>query len=333
MIAFRHMKRQRSLPLWWGLLFFAGCMQAERLGTDTNSPQGMVFAGIFLATADEGPLFPVVADVTVNGLSGEADLSINGGEARTVTSNGAVHIEFASALPAGRSFHLGIVQRSTFALESGRKTWKTQDCTTDPPAPVATDGKPLSIEILCTNTASVSDPRTGLTWMRCSSGQAYDAVNNACTGAPGFFRFCSRADDSCNDTAGASGDLPPLGGAVTGHLHGQGSSPAYAACSALNEANAGTGTHGRRNWRVPRFAELAALLVCSPYYPYSRDCNVDQSQSLIDPMLFPNTPPAAVWSSAAASSSDAYFVAFGVVAGNSHNPKNDADVVRCVAGP
>ncbi|MBK7058301.1 MAG: hypothetical protein IPH52_25280 [Leptospiraceae bacterium] len=83
--------------------------------------------------------------------------------------------------------------------------------------------------------------------MKCSHGQAWKSSTNTRSGtgiataygATGV-QYCNIADQSCND-------------AVTGLLNGTGTSGAYTACNGLN---AGAGTNGKTNWRVPTKNEL-----------------------------------------------------------------------------
>lgn len=163
-----------------------------------------------------------------------------------------------------------------------------------------------------------------LTWMKCSHGQAWKSSTNDCTGtgtataygATGV-QYCNIADQSCND-------------AVTGLLNGTGTSGAYTACNGLN---AGAGTNGKTNWRVPTKNELKLLIECNTTTTMPNDdltCGGAPSPSINT--LFPNTVANFYWSSTQRSAADAWTVEF--IAGiSSESCKSGTHSVRCVSGP
>ncbi|MBK9500918.1 MAG: DUF1566 domain-containing protein [Leptospiraceae bacterium] len=164
-----------------------------------------------------------------------------------------------------------------------------------------------------------------LTWMKCSHGQAWKSSTNDCTGtgtataygATGV-QYCNIADQSCND-------------AGTGLLNGTGTSSAYTACNGLN---AGAGTYGKTNWRVPTKNELKLLIECNTTTTMPNDgadCGGSPSPSINT--LFPNTVATKYSSSTTASpTSDAWFVDF-LDSRVDSNTKGTSKYVRCVSGP
>lgn len=84
-------------------------------------------------------------------------------------------------------------------------------------------------------------PLSGLTWMRCSQGQTYDAASDSCSGFLVSPQYCTTSDNQCNGS---------LGGTLT-------SGPAFDSCSNFSIS-------GRSlTWRVPTHAELKGLVFCS----------------------------------------------------------------------
>ncbi|EQA52612.1 DUF1566 domain-containing protein [Leptospira kmetyi] len=84
-------------------------------------------------------------------------------------------------------------------------------------------------------------PLSGLTWMRCSRGQTYDAASDSCSGSLVAPQYCTTSDNQCNGS---------LGGTLS-------SGPAFDSCSTFSIA-------GRTmTWRVPTHAELKGLVYCS----------------------------------------------------------------------
>lgn len=168
-----------------------------------------------------------------------------------------------------------------------------------------------------------------LTWMKCSHGQAWNSGANDCTGtgtAPQFgatqVQYCNANDESCND-------------ATTKILNGTGTSGVYSACNDLNTANAGAGTFGIMNWRVPVKNELKLLVECTNTAILPNDgsnCGGSPSPSINN--LFPNTINNRYRSSTTYTSdtANAWFVNFAL-GGISFNPKVFNSYVRCVSDP
>ncbi len=131
------------------------------------------------------------------------------------------------------------------------------------------------------------DPSTGLTWLRCSIGQAWDG--NTCVGTPQIYTW----------------------------------STAQAAVQALNQAG---GMAGKTDWRVPTIAELSSLRQCTTGQQGTNEipnndnttvrqvngpnnnvkpnvqrinewCKAGYRQPDIAENVFPNTPAATYWSS------------------------------------
>ena len=115
---------------------------------------------------------------------------------------------------------------------------------------------------------TVTDPETGLQWMRCSLGQTWNGAD--CVGS---------ADEYTWDAAMAAAD----------------------------EFNQRGGYAGYRDWRVPTIEELNSLVYCSNgnpgLFPFvgKRDtfgCEGECQTPTIDLEAFPNTPADFFWSAA-----------------------------------
>ena len=164
-----------------------------------------------------------------------------------------------------------------------------------------------------------------LTWMKCSHGQAWKSSTNDCkqNGTAGdnygvtAVKYCSVADQSCNDTG-------------TGLLNGSGISTAYTAC---NDLNAGAGTYGKTNWRVPTKNELKLLINCGSGAIPDDTGNCGSSTTAIN-TYFPNTVGDSYWSSITyvGNTNLAWVVRFngGYTA---IFQKTFTSYVRCVSGP
>lgn len=159
-----------------------------------------------------------------------------------------------------------------------------------------------------------------LFYAKCSHGQTYDAGGNTCSvsGAT-TVKYCNANDQSCND-------------AGTGLLNGTGTSTAYTACNALN---AGAGTYGKTNWRVPTKNELKLLIECNTKTTMPNDSSQcgDGNYSSIS-SIFPNTPEnISYWTAttSAGNTSQAWDVSFG--GGYVYDSNKILDkFVRCVSG-
>ena len=158
-----------------------------------------------------------------------------------------------------------------------------------------------------------------LTWMKCSHGQTYDSGTDTCIGAGITLKYCSATDQSCNDTG-------------TKLLNGTGLSEAYTACDSLN---AGAGTYGRTDWRVPTFPELKLLIECNDLTEMpSLLSSCSSSSSPVINSFFPNTVGGDYWSSSTNSANVATAYAVNFNNGNSSGwLKTNTKYLRCVAGP
>ncbi len=180
--------------------------------------------------------------------------------------------------------------------------------------------------------------RNSLVWMRCASGQAWNAAAGDCTGtgkANSFgaaqVRFCGSNDNACN------------GGSDSGALA---SGEAFDACNALNREK---GTYGITTWRLPAKEELKSLVICTdgtavPLQDYGADpykCGLKGKNyttggwkaPALDNSLFPNSLSLEYWSGTpnSKSRSSAWYTAFQN--GWTHSAvKTGRSFVRCVAG-
>ena len=133
-------------------------------------------------------------------------------------------------------------------------------------------------------------------------------------------QYCNALGQSCNDTG-------------TGLLNGTGTSSAYTACNTLN---AGAGTYGKTDWRVPTKNELKLLIECNTTTTMPNDgttCGGSPSPAINS--LFPNTPATRYWTSniyPLIPTDKALVVNFSE--GYAEDQlKNFTYYVRCVSGP
>ncbi|WP_167883662.1 DUF1566 domain-containing protein [Leptospira ognonensis] len=169
-----------------------------------------------------------------------------------------------------------------------------------------------------------------LTWMKCIHGQVWNSGTNDCTGTgsgPTYGAittpYCSIADESCNDVG-------------TKLLNGTGTSGAWSACESLNTANAGAGTNGKTNWRVPTKNEFKLLIACTNTTVISNDlgtCPGGSPNPAIN-SFFPNTISSTYWSALTyvGNTNLAWYVQFTTGAQVSYNTKSNGLYVRCVSG-
>ncbi|MCP5513808.1 MAG: DUF1566 domain-containing protein [Leptospiraceae bacterium] len=122
-----------------------------------------------------------------------------------------------------------------------------------------------------------------LTWMKCAHGQTYDSGTDTCLGPPTQVKYCSGADETCNN------GLSKL-------LDGTGTSEAYTACNSLN---AGAGTYGWTDWRVPTHQELKLLIECDDptEMPNTQMTCTGYTNSPTINSFFPGNTDNAYWSS------------------------------------
>lgn len=170
-----------------------------------------------------------------------------------------------------------------------------------------------------------------LTWMKCSHGQVWNSATNDCTGTGSgptygavLAPYCSIADESCNDVG-------------TKLLNGTGTSAAWSACESLNTANAGAGTNGKTDWRVPTKNELKLLIACTNTTIISNDsgsCTGGSPNPSVN-SFFPNTVNNAYWSALTyvGNTNLAWYVQFNTGASVSYNAKSNGFYIRCVSGP
>ncbi|RHX95680.1 hypothetical protein DLM76_01470 [Leptospira yasudae] len=166
-------------------------------------------------------------------------------------------------------------------------------------------------------------PSTGLTWMRCSRGQTYDATTDTCTGFVVSPQYCSTSDNQCN---GSSGGVLASG-------------PAFDSCATFSVS-------GRTmTWRVPTHAELKGIVYCSNGTDLANSTDNSKTCSLtgtgfdvptIRKEWFPGSPtgnPIEFWSSTSdpLSSSVAWKVNFSTGATNPNSGKVVAGYLRCVS--
>jgi hypothetical protein len=175
------------------------------------------------------------------------------------------------------------------ATNAGGSTQTTINVTVNVPSPVTVDWGTFSdngngsikLDVNAGTYGGQTYSAQTLTWMKCTHGQAWKSSTNDCTQngtSPDYggitVRYCSTDDNSCNDAA-------------TGVLNGTGTSTAYTAC---NDLNAGAGTLGKTNWRVPTKNELKLLVKCNTSTTLPIDgsnCGGSPSPSIHN--LFPQT--------------------------------------------
>lgn len=315
----------RNVILWSIVaIMLVSCRSNPQENPDAAFALGWALGSSNAAVPGDGSTasYTIKPAITVVGLHGTLDITLNGAETRSLATNG--NVGFTARLAGGESYVFTVAQRATFALDVNKRNWVSQICTVDSGATGqmgSTNATP-NVQITCTNRAYIYDPNHGISYMRCSQGQTYRAATNDCQGTGGsapyganMYAYCATNDNACNDNL-PDGENSTL---VNGHLNNLGSSEAFAACGSLN---AGTGTLGKTTWRVPRMSELGALLE----YTGSTGKNV------IDPALFPDNVTTAYWSASsyALVPSCAWVVHFpyGYV---ESNYKSDAWLVRCVA--
>ncbi|AAN51046.1 DUF1566 domain-containing protein [Leptospira interrogans] len=166
-------------------------------------------------------------------------------------------------------------------------------------------------------------PSTGLTWMRCSRGQTYNASSDSCTGFLVSPQYCSSLDNQCNGTSG--------GTLISGS--------AFDSCSTFQVSGKSA------TWRVPTHSELKGIIFCSngtdltQSQDYSKTC-ASSGTSYEAPTIrkdwFPGNPTGSLiefWSSTSdpQNSAVAWKVNFTNGSTNITSPKNVSGYLRCVS--
>jgi len=167
---------------------------------------------------------------------------------------------------------------------------------------------------------SVSDINTGLTWLKCTHGQAYNAPFNNCQGVgsgtvfnAASLRFCEAVVDYSITECTTEDPINPIAS----------SGPAFDACAEKGAANYA----GYSDWRLPTSEEFTAL------------ASVFDRNSLL--AIFPDTPDDKYFWTASAkgghpTGDEAYALSFATSTfGNVtlFHKTNSFLYVRCVRGP
>lgn len=276
---------------------------------------------------------------TITGLTAsELVLQNNAGDNLTVTSgatsftfstgiaSGAIYVVTVQTQPTGLtctvtngtgnvSANVSNVALACFALPPITRNWGT-----------FTDNGNGTVQLVVTAGTFGGQTYTAqtLTWMKCSHGQAWKSSTNDCTqnGTATTYgattrQYCDAPDSSCID---AGTDL----------LNGTGVSAAFTACNALN---AGAGTYGKTNWRVPIKNELKLLIECTNTTTMPTDgsnCGGSLNPSINN--LFPNTVGGGSYWSSNNTGTNAWYVAFSSGSVNTII-KTTGGNIRCVSGP
>jgi len=276
---------------------------------------------------------------TITGLSATGlVLQNNTGDDLTVAS-GATTFTFSTAIATGAAYAVTVKTQPTglactVVSSTGTATANVTNVTLACVVAITrnwgvfTDNNDGTVKLVVTAGTFGGQTYTAqtLTYMKCSHGQTWKSSTNDCTGTgtataygATLVQYCNPSDQSCND-------------AGTGLLNGTGTSSAYTACNGLN---AGAGTYGKTNWRVPTKNELKLLIECNTTTTMPNDgANCGGSPSPAINTLFPNTVVSSYFSSTTytPATSDAWYVAFtgGVVGGTT---KASSAYVRCVSVP
>jgi hypothetical protein len=278
---------------------------------------------------------------TVSGLAGTLVLT-NGGVDKSITANGSY--SFDLAISSGSSYNVTVktqptnvtctVSNATGTITANVTNINVGCNCPGPDSPVTRNWGTFTDQCNGVVSLAVNAGTFGgqtytaqtLTWMKCSHGQVWNSGANDCTGTGTAslwgateVQYCNVANESCND-------------ATTKLLNGTGTSGAYTACDALN---AGAGTFGKTNWRVPIKNELKLLIECTDTTILPNDgtnCGGSPSPSINN--LFPNTVALNYWSSSAyvPAIGSAWYVRFssGII---NATGKTSNGYVRCVSGP
>lgn len=260
--------------------------------------------------------FAVRPNLSLTGLMGTLDVTLNGSETRSITTSGVV--PFETLVADGASVSFTVAQRATFAGSATKRNWVSQTCTVSSGSAGVVNGGVVTmpIEVNCVNRGYVYDPDHNRSWKRCVQGQTYRAATNDCRGtgssAPwgaGVFQYCSTRNNACNDAV-AQGDEGPFV-----HLNGSGTSSAYNTCQGMNT---GSGTYSKTNWRVAWASEWLAI----------------QGPPCLEPDLFPDVP-GWIWRSSTVPSPDFQFYAYyGGLCSYFADTKDVSQYVLCVSvGP
>ena len=271
---------------------------------------------------------------TVSGLVGSVTLQNNSTDTLTLTTNG--NFTFSNALNSGSSYSVSILTQpsgQTCSVSNGsgsltaNVTNVTVSCINNVATTLPTASYPWGTftdmgngTVRFVGVAGVFGGQTyaaaTLYFAKCSKDQTWDSVNNTCTGTVGQARYCSSANNSCNDS-------------TTLQLNGTGTSQAWDYCNSLNLAG--------RSWRVPTKNELKLTIQCTNQTILSSDDGSSCASSpAINTNLFPNTATAncRYWTATASSSSNAWFINYCTGVAISNNNKDAFNYIRCVStGP
>lgn len=88
----------------------AACMKAERLGTDTNSPNGFAFGLEISLPGGGGSAAPHRISGSISGLTGSGLVLANGADSTTVPA-GSVSFAFDVAVPSGSAYSIAVTGR------------------------------------------------------------------------------------------------------------------------------------------------------------------------------------------------------------------------------
>lgn len=252
----------------------------------------------------------------------------------------------------------GLISGATLVIANGAKTYTLPEngsfglnAQTDDNYTITVQTQPTTLRCIVTNGTGTVEAtsidnivvtcpmayKDNLVWNRCSHGQQWNATAGDCTGTGNSgnnygattVQYCSTQNNACNDST-SGGETN-----VTGHLNGGGTSSLYTACNGLGL--------GGRSWRVPWRDELKQLVHCSNGTPIPLNdfstCGGGAFSPTIDSTVFPNTPPAANWTSSilTATGYDAWYIRFdngesNMSVGAGENLQSSY-YVRCVSNP
>jgi hypothetical protein len=214
--------------------------------------QYTIYSGYTTGTST-GTTSPIIGGF-VAGLSGTVVLQNNGGDNKTITSNGS--FTFDTSISLGGSYLVTVFTNPVNQFCSViNGTGTVNNSVTNIVLVCNTTPGMIVQSFTDLGNQTIRDNNTGLIWMKCQmsivSGVPQSA-SNCTTGTIGGYQFCTTNGNFCNGGDSATNLQPPpwIGGWT---------SSLWNACNNANSIPAG-GFAGRTNWRIPNKEELFSLI-------------------------------------------------------------------------